>query len=148
MARKKGVNKSQQVRDYMAEHPGEKPVDIAKTLGVPVTTVYNVRSKMSKAGGKKAPKKRGRPPKNGVTKQPGNESQLDGIRKAAELVQSRLQPADHTHDDWRDYQTNLATTVPLPPEPQGPKEWLHDGRDKSVDRTCTARTSQGRFRVN
>lgn len=91
MARKKGVNQSQRVRDYMGEHPEAKAGEIAEALGVPASLVYNVRSNASKGGGKAKVKKRGRPRKSSVassSKAVSNGTQLDAIRQAAELVKS------------------------------------------------------------
>lgn len=90
MARKKkGVNQSQQIRDYVVKHPTAKAADIAKELGVTLSLVYGVKSKMPKQGAAGDKPRRGRPPKAKLAVTPKSSSStngLDAIRTAAELV--------------------------------------------------------------
>lgn len=64
-ARKRKVNKSQAVRDYLASHPDAGPTEVCKALadkGIKVSPqqVSTIKSSSKKKAGKKAGKKPGR----------------------------------------------------------------------------------------
>lgn len=61
MGRKK-ISKADKVRNYIANHPDDKPAAIAAGTGVDVSYVYNIIA-MEKKRGTQIAKRRGRPPK-------------------------------------------------------------------------------------
>ena len=74
MARK-SINKSEQVRRYMAKHPAAKPKQIAAAVGAPISTVYNVRATASD--------KKGAAAKTSVRKKPGRKPAAAASKKRA-----------------------------------------------------------------
>ena len=85
MAKKKTVNKSQQVRDYVKKHPTAKAKDIAKAVRVQVGLVYAVKAQSkSKTLNGKPGRPAGRPTKVSTSGSSGTSEVL----RAAEFVKS------------------------------------------------------------
>ena len=89
MAKRK-VNKSQKIRDYLAEHPGDGPTAVANALkryGVSVALVSAIKSK-GKTGGRKrrkakATKRRSVRGRKGQSRRAGR---VEPVVAAAELI--------------------------------------------------------------
>ena len=100
MAKKtRTVNKSQEVRDYLTENPGDGPSVVSEVLGkrgiaVSPNFVSNIKLKMKKANGQ-PPKKRGRRPKSASVAATPNGNGYSHLVAAAQFIRicGGIQPA-------------------------------------------------------
>ena len=86
MAKRKKVNRSQAIRDYIAEHPDDTPKEVAaqlKRLGVNAQLVSNVKAKTNTTGGKRKKQRK----KRRVVKQTASHDH-DSIVAAAQLIRT------------------------------------------------------------
>jgi hypothetical protein len=89
MAKKRRVNKSQKVRDYLAEHPEAGPTDVATALKQYKVSPALVSSIKGKSGTKRPKRRKARAAKRAIRGRrgrPRGTSQVEPIVAAAELI--------------------------------------------------------------